>query len=113
MTGEDSRGDQAHLSAEQARAKAPARLPRADGDQGRPQGPLPPPGPGSQAPLGVKSGRVKPVRLKNRSEFLAVRKGARAGRALVVVEARRRGDDGPLRLGFTATKKIGNAVVRN
>ena len=31
----------------------------------------------------------------------------------MVVEARRRDDGGPVRLGFTATKKIGNAVIRN
>ncbi len=37
----------------------------------------------------------------------------RAGRPFVVVEARQRGDGGPVRVGFTATKKIGNAVIRN
>ena len=31
----------------------------------------------------------------------------------LVLQALRRGDDGPARLGFTVTKKVGNAVVRN
>lgn len=31
----------------------------------------------------------------------------------VVVQMRARGDEDPPRVGFTATKKIGNAVVRN
>ena len=31
----------------------------------------------------------------------------------MVVQMRARGDDAPPRVGFTATKKIGNAVVRN
>ena len=31
----------------------------------------------------------------------------------VVVQMRRRGDDGPARVGFTVTKRIGKAVVRN
>ena len=31
----------------------------------------------------------------------------------VVVQMRRRADDGPARVGFTVTKRIGKAVVRN
>lgn len=108
MTGEDPRGDQAHLPAEQARAKAPARLSRADVHQGGPQSAVPPPGARPQAPFGLNL-----IRLKTRAEFIAVRKGARAGRPLVVVEARRRAETGPVGLGFTATKKIGSAVTRN
>ena len=30
-----------------------------------------------------------------------------------MLQALARGDEGPLRLGFTVTKKVGNAVVRN
>jgi ribonuclease P protein component len=52
-------------------------------------------------------------RLTKRAEFLNARKGARAQRPLVVMEARRRSADGPIRLGFTATKRIGGAVIRN
>lgn len=30
-----------------------------------------------------------------------------------MLQARRRGDDGPARVGFTVSKKVGNAVERN
>ncbi len=52
-------------------------------------------------------------RLKKRREFLYVAKGEKAVRAGVVIQARRR--DGSLYcgVGFTATKKVGNAVIRN
>ena len=52
-------------------------------------------------------------RLKNRPDFL------RAARALhrrtpgFVLQARDRGDAGALRVGFTCSKKVGNAVARN
>jgi ribonuclease P protein component len=55
-----------------------------------------------------------PERLKRRAEFLRVAaSGRRAAEPGLVVQARARGDDGPARLGFTVTKKVGNAVVRN
>lgn len=31
----------------------------------------------------------------------------------LVLQALARGDDGPARIGFTVTRKVGNAVVRN
>src|SRR5918993_2902138 len=57
-------------------------------------------------------------RLTRRSEFLrAAGRGRKAARPGLVLQAlpTTGGDDGaaPLRLGFTATKKIGGAVVRN
>lgn len=60
-------------------------------------------------------------RLKRRREFLRVAKaGKRAARPGLVLQAMPVGPVGapdgaeaPLRVGFTATKKIGNAVVRN
>lgn len=51
--------------------------------------------------------------LRKRSEFLFVRQGVKCARPLVLVEARRRAEKGPVRLGLTATKKIGAAVIRN
>ena len=52
-------------------------------------------------------------RLKRRREFLrAARSGKRAARPGVVVQALP-GTDAPLRVGFTATKKLGTAGVRN
>ena len=53
------------------------------------------------------------VRLKNRPQFLFVRGGKSERRKAVVVQARMRKDSHQIGAGFTATKKIGNAVVRN
>src|SRR6202011_563873 len=52
-------------------------------------------------------------RLRQRADFLAVANGARAGGAAFVVQSRHRDDDGPIRVGFTVTKKNGTATERN
>ena len=57
-------------------------------------------------------------RLKTRAEFLHVREGARFATPTLVLQARARGDGveangGVARFGFTATKSLGGAVVRN
>jgi ribonuclease P protein component len=52
-------------------------------------------------------------KLRKRAQFLFVRQGARASKGAVLVEARRRAEDGPIGVGFTASKKVGGAVVRN
>ena len=53
-------------------------------------------------------------RLRNRSEFLACAQAPSCARGALVVQARPRGDDLALvRIGFTATKRIGGAVQRN
>ena len=53
-------------------------------------------------------------RLKRRAEFLRVAaKGRKAPVHGLVLQALSRDDDGPARLGFTVTKKVGNAVIRN
>ncbi len=55
-----------------------------------------------------------PERLKRRAEFLHVAgKGRRASVHGLALQALSRGDGGPVRIGFTVTKKVGNAVVRN
>lgn len=56
--------------------------------------------------------------LKKRSEFLAVAKGGRLARRAFVLQAIERDtaqdrQSGKARVGFTVTKKVGNAVVRN
>jgi ribonuclease P protein component len=51
-------------------------------------------------------------RLRQRADFLAVANGARTSTAAFVVQCRRR-DDGPVRVGFTVTKKNGTATERN
>ena len=59
-------------------------------------------------------GAARPGRLQRRSEFLkAASAGRKAAVGGVVLQALPRSDDQPARLGFTVTKKIGNAVRRN
>jgi ribonuclease P protein component len=56
----------------------------------------------------------KPNRLRQRAEFLrAAASGKKAAVGGVVLQVLPRHDDEPVRLGFTVTKKVGNAVVRN
>jgi ribonuclease P protein component len=56
----------------------------------------------------------RPARLQRRAEFLRVAaKGRKAAMPGLVLQALPRGDDAPARLGFTVTKKVGNAVIRN
>jgi ribonuclease P protein component len=52
-------------------------------------------------------------RLRQRADFLAVANGARASAGAFVVQSRYRNDDGPIRVGFTVTKKNGTATERN
>jgi ribonuclease P protein component len=53
-------------------------------------------------------------RLTKRADFLAAARGRSCARGAVVLQARDRADDDPLvRIGFTATRKVGGAVVRN
>ena len=55
-----------------------------------------------------------PVRLKRRADFLRVAsRGRKAAMPGLVLQALARPDGGTARLGFTVTKKVGNAVVRN
>ncbi|WP_324809569.1 ribonuclease P protein component [Sphingomonas sp. LY29] len=52
--------------------------------------------------------------LTRRSDFLAANRGKRAPMPGFVLLVRPRGDDdATVRVGYTVTKKIGNAVVRN
>jgi ribonuclease P protein component len=99
--------DEAHFPAEQPRPRAPSRLPHPQRDAGRPQGSGGTPGARPQEAVGL-------IKLARRADFLAANAGARAPMPGFVVLMRPRGDDSPaMRVGFTVTKKIGNAVVRN
>jgi ribonuclease P protein component len=58
------------------------------------------------------------TRLTRRVEFLKAARAPYQARTAVVIQARKRADDeateaAAIRTGFTATKKVGNAVVRN
>jgi ribonuclease P protein component len=52
-------------------------------------------------------------RLLARRDFLAAAKAPAASMPSVVIQARTRDDGGCARVGFTCTKKLGNAVMRN
>jgi ribonuclease P protein component len=99
--------DEAHLPAEQSRPQAPARVPRPHGDGRRPQSAERPPRarPQEAQRLGT---------IKKRADFLAANGGRRVSTPGFVLLVRDRKDADPaMRVGFTVTKKIGGAVVRN
>ena len=52
-------------------------------------------------------------RLKKRPDFLACAQAAHCARGAVLIQARNRDAEPYIRVGFTATKRIGNAVMRN
>jgi ribonuclease P protein component len=53
-------------------------------------------------------------RLKKRADFLAAAKGFGCARGAVLAQVRDRADgQAAIRVGFTATRRIGGAVVRN
>jgi ribonuclease P protein component len=63
---------------------------------------------------GKTAGRLRQVpTLKRRSEFLRVRGGRKTGSAGFLMECRERDGAGGPRFGYTVTKKLGSAVVRN
>ena len=126
---------EAHLPAQQARPQAPPWLPCAHGHAGRPPGAGVAPCEGPQAPvclsffgctLGARAKLARPARsmtadlarLKNRADFLRVAAGRRrAVRPAFIVQAAPRptkdASGTSVRVGFTASRKVGNAVVRN
>ncbi|MBL8579784.1 MAG: ribonuclease P protein component [Mesorhizobium sp.] len=64
-------------------------------------------------PATGKSRQPAPARLRKRAEFLAVRRGEKRRGRLFLLEVLDRSDGAAPRVGFTVTKKVGNAVVRN
>jgi ribonuclease P protein component len=99
--------DEAHLPAEQSRPQAPARFPGPHGDGRGPQGT-------ERAPRPRPQEAQRLTNLRKRSDFLAANAGKRAATTGFVLLVRDRNDGDPQkRVGFTVTKKIGSAVVRN
>ena len=99
--------DEAHLPTEQSGPRPPARLSPSQRDGRRPQDPQRPP-------------RARPqeaqrlVTLRKRADFLAANAGKRASGPGFVLLVRDRADGDPAkRVGYTVTRKIGGAVVRN
>lgn len=54
-----------------------------------------------------------PVVLNKRADFVKASGGLRHGTVGFHLQARARGDDTAVRIGFTCSKKVGNAVARN
>jgi ribonuclease P protein component len=52
-------------------------------------------------------------RLRQRADFLTAATGARAPVSGFVLQAHNRREDGPVRVGFTVSKKVGNSPERN
>jgi ribonuclease P protein component len=99
--------DEAHFPAEQPRPQAPARVPEPHGDAGRPQG-------AERAPRARPQEAQRLSTIKKRADFLAANGGRRASTPGFILLVRDRKDSDPaMRVGFTVTKKIGGAVVRN
>lgn len=99
--------DEAYLSAEQPCPRTPPRLPGADGDGRRSGDPACASRAWPQEAVGLTV-------LKRRADFVAANAGRRAPTPGFVLLVRDRGDgDTTRRIGFTVTKKIGNAVVRS
>src|SRR5436305_8320517 len=99
--------DEAHLPAEQSGPQAAPRVPRPHGDRRRPQGAELPSRPRPQEAQRLTI-------LKKRADFLAANSGLRASTPGFILLVRDRKDSNPaMRVGFTVTKKIGGAVVRN
>jgi ribonuclease P protein component len=121
-----SRGHQAHFSTEQPEAQAAPRVPFAHGHEERSEDPGAPPRQGPQAPQRLSNDdRTYPEsafndvslpleRLTARREFLYVAAGASERKRCLVVQGRPRPQPRPSAGdGYTATRKVGNSVVRN
>jgi len=99
--------DEAHFSAEQPRPQAASRIPQPDGDRRGPQG-------AERPPRARPQEAQRLATIKKRADFLAANGGRRVPTPGFVLLVRDREDaDVSMRVGFTVTKKIGGAVVRN
>lgn len=52
-------------------------------------------------------------RITQRKDFLRLAKAQRVHSTSFVLQSRNRKDNAPMRVGFTCSKKVGNAVARN
>lgn len=99
--------DEAHLPAEQLGSRTASRFPGSHGDR---RWPGSNPGPSRPRPQEA----VRLITLNKRSDFLAANSGKRAAFGGLVLLVRDRQDaNAQMRVGFTVTKKVGNAVIRN
>lgn len=99
--------DEAHLPAEQLGPRTASRFPGSYGNRRRSRRDPGTPCPRPQEAVGL-------ITLNKRSDFLAANSGKRAAFGGLVLLVRKRDDANPqIRVGYTVTKKIGNAVTRN
>jgi ribonuclease P protein component len=69
---------------------------------------------GNTPPAVSASGARRIDILRKRADFLAAARARRQGTATMMVQGRDRRDGDPgVRVGFTCSKKVGNAVARN
>lgn len=99
--------DEAHLPAEQPCPGSSSRFPGSHGDRRRScRDP--------RTPRTRPQEAVRLITLTKRSEFLAANQGKRAASGGLVLLVRDRADgNSQMRIGYTVTKKTGNAVIRN
>ena len=99
--------DEAHFSTEQSGPRTAARVPGPHGNRRRTQG-------AERAPGSRPQEAQRLATIKKRSDFLAANAGRRSATPGFVLLVRDRDDADPqMRVGFTVTKKIGGAVIRN
>lgn len=99
--------DEAHLPAEQPCPGSSSRFPGSHGDRWRSRS-------DPRAPRTRPQEAVRLITLTKRADFLAANAGKRAASGGLVLLVRDRADGNPqMRIGYTVTKKTGNAVVRN
>ena len=110
---------EAHLSAKQDCPQAPAWLPQTHGHQEGPSNHRPPPRarPPEAVGLNAEKAGLSLDRMKIRADFLRAQRGIRhscIGLGLeLVATPENAAREGALRLGITASRKIGGAVERN
>jgi ribonuclease P protein component len=99
--------DEAHFPAEQSGPQAAARVPQPHGDGRRSQG-------AERPPRARPQEAQRLTTITRRADFLAANGGRRTTTPGFILLVRDRKDADPaMRVGFTVTRKIGGAVVRN
>jgi ribonuclease P protein component len=109
---------EADVSTEQAGAQAPSRFSCPHGNQRRAQGGCRAPRAWTQTAQRLSSAGgaacgVAVERLRNRADFVAAAAGSKVPTGAFVLQARKRSDSGPVRIGFTVSRAVGGAVERN
>jgi len=91
---------------------SPDRKPKPQGRVPRPS-PIRVHAPTRPSPTHVAAYVAAMERLKRRTDFRAAAQAKRAPAGAFVLQARARGDGGAVRVGFTVSRQVGNAVERN